>query len=130
MKGKILLVEDNQLNQKVFKMMFEDVGCTVDIASNGKEALEKLQDYYDIVIMDIGLPDISGIEVTRRYREQETAEKPKVILALTGHNLDKDHERCMNVGMNGYLVKPLMRADMLTLLETWLGPDSEISGVA
>ena len=120
MKGKILLVEDNSLNQKVFKVMFEDVGCEVDIASNGSEALAKLKGDYDIVIMDVGLPDMSGIEVTQAYRRIEPKHKHTVILALTGHNLDKDQDRCIEAGMDGYLVKPLMRADMLSLLEKWL----------
>jgi CheY-like chemotaxis protein len=120
MKGKILLVEDNYLNQKVFKIMFEDVGCEVDIASNGAEALTKLAGDYDIVIMDVGLPDMTGIEVTQAYRRTEPKHKHTIILALTGHNLDKDQDRCVEAGMDGYLVKPLMRADMLVLLEKWL----------
>lgn len=124
MKGKILLVEDNRLNQKVFKIMFEDVGCEVDIASNGVEALTKLEGDYDIVIMDVGLPDMSGIEVTEKYRRTEPKQKHTVILALTGHNLDKDQERCLAAGMDGYLVKPLMRADMLGLLDKWVNVQS------
>lgn len=121
MKGRVLLVEDNRLNQKVFKIMFEDAGCEVDIAHNGEEALLKLVTEYDLVIMDVGLPDMSGIEVTRLYREREAGPKRTVILALTGHSLDKDQERCIEAGMDGYLVKPLMRADMFALLEKWLG---------
>lgn len=126
MKGKILLVEDNRLNQKVFRIMFEDVGCEVDIASNGAEALNKLRGHYDIVIMDVGLPDMSGIEVTRLYRQQEPLGRKKIILALTGHNLDRDQDRCIEAGMNGYLVKPLMRADMLDILDKWLEPRSKV----
>lgn len=120
-KVRILLVEDNALNQKVFKIMLEDLGCIVDIASTGTEALAKLRGSYDLVLMDVGLPDISGLEVTRTYiDDMSTPENRMPVLALTGHALAEDKQMCMEAGMDDYLIKPLLKHDLTVAVNKWV----------
>ncbi|MBB72795.1 MAG: hypothetical protein CMF50_10425 [Legionellales bacterium] len=114
-----LVVEDNPLNQKVIKLFLEDFGCTVDVASNGTEALEKMAKPYHIIFMDISLPDMSGLEVTKRFRA-EHPDNSATIVALTAHALKADREVCLDAGMNDYLVKPLVLKELCGILNKWL----------
>jgi signal transduction histidine kinase/BarA-like signal transduction histidine kinase len=113
---KVLLVEDNLVNQKVAFAMLEDLGCQIDIANTGNESLEKLKNNnYDLVLMDISLPDISGLEVTQKLREIESGPKTPII-ALTAHALADDIQLCLNAGMNACLTKPLIQKDLFNML--------------
>ena len=98
----VLVVEDNLINQKVSKILLEQVGCKVDIADCAKEALEKVKKPYDIVFMDIGLPDMDGFQVVEKIREREAPEQHVPIVAMTAHVFAHDRKRCFEVGRTLY----------------------------
>ena len=104
----ILLVEDNTMNQLLAKKVLGDWGWNVEVADNGKTAIEKLKEEdFDLVLMDIQLPEMDGYEATRQIRNKLT--KPKCntpIIAMTAHVMHSEEEKCYNVGMNGYVSKP------------------------
>lgn len=104
---RVLLVEDNLLNQKVVSHMLNTLKCEINVASNGEEALALLKNKeFDVVLMDLSLPDMSGLEITRIYREQEK-DKRLPIVALTAHAHSDDEEKSLAAGMDDFLVKPL-----------------------
>lgn len=106
--AKILLVEDNPLNQKAISILLEDAGCEVCLASNGQEALDFSQhSHFDILFLDLGLPDMNGIEVARRIRERENGNCHLPIVALTGHVQNESKDSCIEAGMDWFLAKPL-----------------------
>lgn len=111
-----LLVEDDPLTQRVTKWMLEDLKCDVDIAENGTNAIQLLSDHYDIIFLDVGLPDMDGIELAKIIRSSNNPNKNTPIVALTAHVLDKDREKCRAVGMNDFLKKPLFKNDLKRLL--------------
>jgi CheY-like chemotaxis protein len=115
---RLLLVEDNLINQKVACRMLEKVGHTVVVANNGKEALETLAGQaFDAVLMDVQMPEMDGLEATAAIRaaEQESG-RHLPILALTAHALIGDRERFLQAGMDGYLAKPIQSAQLLQAL--------------
>jgi CheY-like chemotaxis protein len=109
-KLKILLVEDNPLNQKIVSFYLQKEKHEVKIVSSGERAIEVfLTDEFDLVLMDIMLPGIDGFETTQRFREIEDKNKERknsIIIALTANTLDNDRERCRQNGMDDYLSKP------------------------
>lgn len=108
--GTILLVEDSLINQTVLRGILEQLGHTVTLARNGGEAVERCEEHrYDVVLMDIQMPEVDGLEATRRIRarETETAREPVHIIALTAHAMPSDREQSRVAGMNGFLVKPI-----------------------
>lgn len=112
----VLLVEDDNLTKKVTKWMLEEFYCNVTIANTGKEALELLKNTYDLIIMDVGLPDIDGITLASTIRQTMPEHALTPIVALTAHVLDKDKEKCIAAGMNDFLKKPLFKKDLKKLL--------------
>lgn len=115
----VLVVEDNLINQKVSKILLEQVGCHVDIASSAKEAFEKMKKRYDMVFMDIGLPDMDGFEAVARIRRSERPGYHVPIVAMTAHVFAQDRERCFNVGMDEVMAKPILREDLVKVLKRW-----------
>jgi signal transduction histidine kinase/DNA-binding response OmpR family regulator len=114
---KILLAEDNPVNQKVALLMLERLGYRADLAANGLEALECLQRRsYDVVLMDIEMPEMDGLEATRRIREERPT-NPKII-GMTAHALQDDRDRCLAAGMDIYLTKPIRIDDLSTALRS------------
>ena len=115
----ILLVEDNQIAQKMTRHLLESLGYHVDIANNGEEALQLLgQKRYDLVYMDVGLPDIDGCEVTRRWRKKEDSRYyPLPIVALTAHAGLSEVTQCLESGMNAVLSKPLLAKQATQLID-------------
>jgi two-component system sensor histidine kinase/response regulator len=115
--GAVLLVEDNHVNQKVASRFLERLGCSVELAGNGAEAVAACQArYFDIVLMDLQMPVMDGMEATQKIRELETARRVPII-ALTANAMNGDRERCEAGGMDGYLTKPIeidRLRDMLT----------------
>jgi PAS domain S-box-containing protein len=110
---KILLVEDNNLNQKVATQMLSKIGYHADIAINGREAIEALQRQpYDMVFMDIQMPEMDGIEATKLIRTNLPEEQQPYIIAMTAHAMRGDRERCLLAGMNDYLSKPVRRTEL------------------
>lgn len=117
----ILLLEDNLVNQEVTKVMLENLGCPLDIVDNGKEALKMFKKHdYGMIISDISLPGMSGIEVIQKIRAQETGNKHIPIIALTAHVLEEDQKNCLDAGANEVLTKPIMQSDLKTTLLKWI----------
>jgi PAS domain S-box-containing protein len=105
---RVLLVEDNSVNQKVGARLLEKLGCRVDVASNGLEALTLAARLpYDIVFMDCQMPEMDGFETTRRLRSLSHANHRAPIVAFTAAATEDDRRRCLEAGMNGYLTKPV-----------------------
>lgn len=117
---KILLVEDNVINQRIAKTMLEDFGCKVDIAANGKEVLQKIDKLtaYQLIFMDIGLPDISGFDVVLRLR-QDSSLKNIPIVAMTAHILERDRDQAYHAGMNKIVPKPINYDEIAQVLEEY-----------
>ncbi|MCP6760459.1 MAG: response regulator [Fischerella sp. CENA71] len=105
---RILLVEDISLNQRVALQMFERMGYRADIANNGLEALSALrQKSYDLVFMDVQMPEMDGLEATRRICQEWPEDSRPWIIAMTAHAMQGDREECLNAGMNDYISKPI-----------------------
>ena len=119
---RVLLVEDNPVNQKVAIRMLQKLGCVVELAENGQQALEKLERAsYDIVLMDMQMPVMDGLTATRllRQREQQTGHH-QVVIALTANAMQTDRELCLEVGMDDYLSKPLTLDALQVMLLRWV----------
>jgi signal transduction histidine kinase/DNA-binding response OmpR family regulator len=120
---KILLAEDNPVNQKLAVRMLEKRGHKITVAVNGQEALAALEtDAFDLVLMDIQMPVMDGFEATAAIRESERGTgKHLPIVAMTAHAMKGDDHRCLDAGMDGYLAKPIRGEELYALLEGFLG---------
>jgi CheY-like chemotaxis protein/HPt (histidine-containing phosphotransfer) domain-containing protein len=134
--ARLLLVEDNPVNQEVAKIMLEELGCQVDIANNGREALQRLEKQrYELVLMDCQMPVMSGFEATEIIRDQEkntpTPSGQRLpIVAVTAHAFNGDRERCLAAGMDDYLSKPFDRQQLIAVLERWLPVNKNTAAAA
>ena len=119
-RARILLVEDNPVNQLVAKGMLSKLGCEVMVAAHGGDALRQLaQHRFDLVLMDCNMPVMDGYEASRQIRQSELwADLP--IVALTANAMPEERERCRTAGMNDYLSKPFRREELQALLDTWV----------
>jgi CheY-like chemotaxis protein len=114
---RVLLAEDNLVNQKVAIRMLERVGYTPDLAINGNQVLAALaRRPYDVVLMDVQMPELDGIEATRRIRQAAHLPQPYII-AMTAHALEGDREHCLRCGMNDYLSKPVRLESLIFVLQ-------------
>jgi signal transduction histidine kinase/CheY-like chemotaxis protein/HAMP domain-containing protein len=125
--GHVLVVEDNPVNRRVAASLLERLGLTVFTANNGLEALQALeQGTFDLVLMDVQMPTMDGLEAARRIRLQpKYSDLP--IIALTAHAARSDRDRCICAGMNDYLTKPVNRNELKSLMEKWLPSDTSNS---
>ena len=119
--ARILLAEDNLVNQRLVKRLLEKVGHTVVVVGNGREAVESLKnDTFDLVLMDVQMPEMDGLEATRAIREVEKITQAHIpILALTAHAMRGDQDKCLAAGMDAYLTKPLQPADLFDIVRTY-----------
>ncbi|NRA38356.1 MAG: response regulator, partial [Planctomycetes bacterium] len=118
---KALLVEDDKANQLVSQRMLSKQGCIVTIATNGKECVDIIEkECFDIIFMDIQMPEMNGFEATKNIREmQEETKSGVTIIALTAHALAGDSQRCLDAGMDGYITKPVKLDSFRKALEQW-----------
>ena len=122
--ARILIVEDNEINQQVAKEILEYAGATAETAWNGKEAVEALnRSTFDAVLMDIQMPEMDGYEATRSIRSDHRF-KNLPIIAMTAHAMTGDRERCLREGMNDHIAKPIDSDGLLAVLATWVRPDA------
>ena len=121
---RVLLVEDNLINQQVAREILEGASLVVHTANNGLEAVEAVRsDEYDAVIMDLEMPVMSGYEATRLIREESRhAELP--IIAMTAHAIQGTREACLAAGMNDYIAKPIEKGQLFSVLTRWVKPRS------
>jgi CheY-like chemotaxis protein len=121
---QILVAEDNAVNQLLVRRMLEKRGHRVVVASNGREALVEIEKgVYDLVLMDVQMPEMDGIEATLAIREKEKVRgdgSHQAIVALTAHAMKGDEERCKAAGMDGYLTKPIRPQELGSLLEGYV----------
>ena len=116
---KVLVVDDNALNQEIAKEMLADVGIECVVASSGRNAIEKIEtELFDIVLMDIEMPDMDGFETTRILRENPKNSR-LIIIAMTAHAMTGYRDLCIAKGMNDYLAKPVMPDPLMLLLSHW-----------
>lgn len=115
---RILLVEDNRLNQRIARMMLEDFGCRVDILNSGEEVMAKLNELssYDLIFMDVGLPDMSGFEITARLRKERSLMSLPIV-AMTAHVLESDQAQAFAAGMDKIVAKPIGYDEIRSVLE-------------
>lgn len=107
-RRKFLLVEDNEMNQKIIVKMLKKHDMTCDVACSGKEALKALQEKeYDIVFMDCQMPEMDGYETTARIRQMEGDKRHTIIVAMTANAMEGDREKCLKAGMDDYISKPV-----------------------
>ena len=120
--ARLLLVEDNAVNQRVVLAMLRKKDYKIDVANNGQEALEKLEgatEPYSLVLMDVQMPVLDGLETTRAIRRNSQWDYLPII-AMTAHAMIGDRERCLQAGMNAYVSKPVQQAGLIAVIEQYL----------
>ncbi len=116
---RILLVEDNAVNQKVALRLLGRLGCQATVANNGREAIAAVQaQSFDLVLMDVQMPEMDGLTATQNIRqwEKEQGKPPVPIVAMTANAMAEDRERCLAAGMNEHIGKPVRLEDLRTTL--------------
>ena len=114
---RILLAEDNAVNQQLAVLLLKKLGFTADVAANGLEALEALeQRQYDVVLMDVQMPELDGLEATRRICARWPAETRPRIIAMTANAMAEDREACFEAGMDDYVAKPIRPEELAAAL--------------
>ena len=132
---RILLCDDNAINQKVATRIVQQLGYQPGLANNGREALDSLdRQPYDLILMDVMMPEMDGLEATRLIRERQKSGAPNyssriVIVALTAHAMQGDREKCLAAGMDDYLAKPIRPADVRQVIERW-NPETRAARLA
>jgi len=122
-KVRVLLAEDNLVNQRVALAMLRKLGYRTDVVANGRDAIKALKNFsYDLVLMDCQMPVMDGFEATRAIREKEADMKSEAvpIIALTASAMQADRERCLQAGMNDFIAKPVQPKELAEILARWL----------
>jgi CheY-like chemotaxis protein/HPt (histidine-containing phosphotransfer) domain-containing protein len=123
---RILLAEDNPVNQKLAVVLLQKAGFSVDVVENGLQAVGKVKECkYNAVLMDVQMPEMDGLEATRRIRREAEPGAHIPIIAMTAHALKGDLERCLKAGMDDYISKPLDPRVLLKKLDQWIATGPE-----
>ena len=126
---KILLVEDNLMNQKVVMFNLKKLDCEIVTAVTGTQAIDLFHNNrFDLVLMDIMLPEMNGYDVTRNFRsfeKENNRTQPVPIIALTANTYDNDREKCFTAGMNDYISKPFTAKQLTDLIEHYMQLEKE-----
>jgi PAS domain S-box-containing protein len=118
---RVLLAEDNATNQIIAEMMLRRLGCDVDIAADGRKAIQRIDEFsYDIVFMDCEMPEMDGFEATAEIRRRRDSKSRLPIIAVTAQAMQGDKERCLLAGMNDYVSKPVKQENFAAALKKWL----------
>ena len=119
-KIRILVAEDNPVNQKVVLKQLQSLGYQAEVVNNGQEALDRLKERdYDVVLMDCQMPIMDGYRATQEIRSFEGDRRHTTIIAITANAMPEDRDRCMDAGMDDYLSKPASREDLRKKVEQW-----------
>ncbi|MEZ4455852.1 MAG: response regulator, partial [Gemmatimonadales bacterium] len=119
-RPRVLVVDDNPVNQRVAARLTQDLGCIVEVAANGRDAIARASGgRFDLILMDCMMPEMDGYEATRAIRALESGHRTPVI-AVTASAMPGDRERCLDAGMDDYLAKPIRSADLATVVRRWL----------
>jgi len=123
---RILLAEDNPVNQKMAATMLRKAGYNVEVAENGRVAVEAVdKTSYDIILMDVQMPELDGFEATKIIREKEGINRNHIIIAMTARALKGDRERCLEAGMDDYIAKPINPEEMFSIIRKWVKTKTE-----
>ncbi len=127
----ILLAEDNHFNQMLVRALLGKRGHRVTVVGDGRAAVEAFsQGGYDLILMDVQMPEMDGLQATRAIRRQEQASGGHIpIVAMTAHAMDSDRQRCQEAGMDAYIVKPVQREELFTVLENLAADTSDLCSV-
>jgi len=128
-QARLLLVEDNAVNQRVVLAMLRKKDYKIDVANNGQEGLEKLEraaEPYNLILMDVQMPILDGLETTRAIRRNAKWNHLPII-AMTAHAMIGDRERCLQAGMNAYISKPVQQTSLIAVIEQYLASGTEMS---
>lgn len=120
---RVLIVEDNLVNQKVIRIILERTGCHYEIAEDGVQAIEKYQNGdFHLVLMDCQMPNMDGLQACQKIRELESKANQKrcPIVAMTANAMKGDRERCLTVGMDDFLAKPFKSQELLQIVNQWI----------
>jgi CheY-like chemotaxis protein len=126
-RGRVLVAEDNSINQKVIRHLLSRLGCAIEVAGNGMEAVEKVRqdNGWDLILMDCQMPVMDGFEATRAIRTMQGGARHIPIVAVTANALVGEREKCIAAGMDDYLAKPIDRDALAALINRWLQPGNE-----
>ena len=125
MRARVLLAEDNIVNQKLAVRMLEKLGCRVDVAADGQEAINMLAMLpYDLVLMDCEMPELDSTAATREIRRREGPSRHTPIIAMTAHAMAGHREKCLGAGMDDYISKPVHMVNLEEARRRWLLPGS------
>ena len=126
--GRVLVVEDDAVNQRVIRLLLERIGLEVVVAENGKIGYEKaIREYWDLIFMDCRMPVMDGITATRKIRENERDHglSHTNIVALTANAKPSDRDACLDAGMDDFLAKPVRKDGLKAVLDAWF-PEAAI----
>src|ERR1019366_4993761 len=129
---RVLVAEDNIVNQKVAILMLGTLGIRPDVASNGREAVEMFEmTHHDLIFMDCQMPELDGYAASRSIRSREGGGRRVAIVAMTAEAMEGSRELCLEAGMDDYISKPVKRGEICEVLRKWLastGTEDEFSG--